>query len=197
MCGCGEVPSPGRTYVRGHYARGAAARQMYDRRLWPGVTGNVSGLCECGCGGITPIATSNRAARGYYKGQHLRYIRGHHAKRYGPDKIECWKGGRRIDPAGYVLIYAPDHPRANKGSMLEHRLVMEAHVGRYLVRSESVHHLNGIKTDNRIENLVLITNSQHRQLHGVAGLDAYYQEHPEARSEHGKKGAAARWHPDR
>lgn len=195
LCGCGEVPPVGKRYIYTHYSRSSDARQMYNRRRDPAIQGNTSGLCLCGCGGAAPIATMNRPHRGYYKGQYMWYILGHQSMRYGPDKIESWKGGRRIDATGYVLVYAPGHPRANKGYMLEHRLVMERHLGRPLVRSESVHHINGIKTDNRLENLVLITQSSHMKLHGVSGLEQYHRDHPEACSEGGKKGSAARWHP--
>ena len=73
----------------------------------------------------------------------------------------AWKGGSRVN-RGYVGIYMPSHP-ASKGNgyVLEHRLVMEKHLGRYLHRKEVVHHINGIKTDNRIENLELTNNSEH------------------------------------
>jgi len=68
-----------------------------------------------------------------------------------------WRGGRRITRIGYVEIYSPDHPsrKSNKGVM-EHRIVMEKHLGRYLERWEIVHHRNGVKDDNRIENLELV-----------------------------------------
>lgn len=57
---------------------------------------------------------------------------------------------------GYVVIYVPDHPRSTGvGEVAEHRLVMEAHLGRYLEAFENGHHVNGIRDDNRIENLEL------------------------------------------
>lgn len=68
-----------------------------------------------------------------------------------------WKGGKSYHRKGYVLVRNPSHPRAksNSGYVLEHILVMEEFLGRYLAEGEQVHHLNGIKDDNRLENLEL------------------------------------------
>lgn len=68
-----------------------------------------------------------------------------------------WKNGRSYHKKGYLLIRHPEHPRAksNSGYVFEHILVMEESLNRYLVSGETVHHLNGIKDDNRIENLEL------------------------------------------
>lgn len=68
-----------------------------------------------------------------------------------------WKGGR-IERRGYVLIWKPDHPSLQgtvRKYVLEHRLVMEEMLGRYLAPIETVHHINGIRHDNRPENLEL------------------------------------------
>jgi len=63
---------------------------------------------------------------------------------------------KRERGGGYLELYAPEHPMATKqGCVLEHRFVMAQHLGRSLLPTESVHHKNGIKTDNRIENLEL------------------------------------------
>jgi len=71
-----------------------------------------------------------------------------------------WKGGRSYDTRGYVMISDRHH-----GRIAEHRLVMEAHLGRKLKSSEIVHHINGIKDDNRIENLELHDRSKHCSHH--------------------------------
>lgn len=72
----------------------------------------------------------------------------------------AWKGGRTLDTYGYVRYYSPGHPRAMNGRYIfEHHHVMEEFLGRYLVEGEEVHHRNGIKTDNRLENLELWTKA--------------------------------------
>lgn len=74
------------------------------------------------------------------------------------------KKGGRINCNGYVAIYCPTHLLAmKKGYVMEHRLVMEKHLGRNLTREEVVHHINGIKDDNRIENLMLFCNESAHQ----------------------------------
>lgn len=84
------------------------------------------------------------------------------------EKHPRWKGGRSVTPLGYVIILMPDHPQASVGGryVFEHRLVMEEHIGRPLKHFEIVHHKNGIKIDNRIENLELLTKREHDRLHG-------------------------------
>lgn len=71
-----------------------------------------------------------------------------------------WKGGRWVDSNGYVRVWVSnDDPlasmRLSDNYIAEHRLVMARSLGRCLLRSETVHHINGDRTDNRIENLEL------------------------------------------
>ncbi len=77
-----------------------------------------------------------------------------------------WKGGRVQSPTGYVNIYAPNHPRAvGKRSghryVGEHIIIWEKHTGKFLPDGWLVHHLNGIKNDNRVSNLVALPNQKH------------------------------------
>ncbi len=67
---------------------------------------------------------------------------------------------------GYALIAAPiGHPSPRRdGTILEHRLIMEQQLGRYLQEWEIVHHKNGNRSDNRPENLELLDG---RARHGV------------------------------
>lgn len=86
-------------------------------------------------------------------------------KRFGPNN-HAWKGGKTISSTGYVLVRSPKHPARNRtGYVQEHRLVMEKHLGRFLMKGEVVHHINENIRDNRIENLRLMTNSAHTRLH--------------------------------
>jgi hypothetical protein len=69
-----------------------------------------------------------------------------------------WRGGRVLN-SGYVYIYKPEHPYAtNLGYVLEHRLVMENILGRYLMPEEVVNHENEITDDNTPSNLVLYSS---------------------------------------
>ncbi|KKM16916.1 hypothetical protein LCGC14_1681000 [marine sediment metagenome] len=93
-------------------------------------------------------------------------------KRETGSKSPSWKGGKFTCPEGYVYayvaldsIFAPMRRKGHHQHTLEHRLVVAKHLGRCLTDKEVVHHLNGIKDDNRLENLQLTTKKNH---HSVA-----------------------------
>lgn len=78
----------------------------------------------------------------------------------------AWKGGRTITPKGYVLVYHPGHPRGTsfkRKYVLEHLLVWERTHGKLVPEGHIIHHLNGIKDDNRPENLVAVPIPQHER----------------------------------
>ncbi len=87
------------------------------------------------------------------------------------EKNYFWRGGRCLDADGYVLVKSPDHPHATKaGYVLEHRLVMERRLGRYLLPSEVVHHKDENPANNADDNLVLhASNGAHLREHLADG----------------------------
>lgn len=76
-----------------------------------------------------------------------------------------WKGGR-TKSGDYIKVYAPDHPNASvTGYVGEHVLIASQKIGRPLQPGEHAHHDNEITTDNRPENIVVLTASEHKKLH--------------------------------
>lgn len=88
-----------------------------------------------------------------------RYFR-HGSYDISPNWTHSKKGKPCIAPTGYVRV------NVNGKRVLQHRLIMEQHLGRPLTNTERVHHKNGDKTDNRIENLALhSSHSDHMKNH--------------------------------
>ena len=69
--------------------------------------------------------------------------------------------GRIKNGKGYVLIREPNHPNQSNAYVLEHRPVMEKHLKRFLEEWELVHHRNGVRDDNRLENLEIVIKKAH------------------------------------
>jgi len=91
-------------------------------------------------------------------------------RRKGKDH-PSWKGGRFIASTGYVSTKCEGHPRQSEfGYVLEHILVMEKSICRYLTKEEVVHHIDGNKSNNSLDNLMLFKNdSDHRKFHHKMG----------------------------
>lgn len=82
------------------------------------------------------------------------------------EKHHRWKGGRSYTGDGYIRVYlSPDNlfysMADHDGRVLEHRLVVAKRLNRCLLKSEPVHHINGIKDDNRDENLEILNKGSH------------------------------------
>lgn len=118
------------------------------------------------------ISIANKGRPTWNKGKklpiymRLKISKAHKGKHRGKDN-NMWKGGRRKILQGYIIIHQPEHPfAAQKGYVMEHRLIMEKHIGRYLKKGEVVHHINNILDDNRMDNLMLFpNNTAHIQYH--------------------------------
>ena len=123
------------------------------------------------------VKCENPARPKLHKGELKGYLRtckdhfNYHHKP-GPTHHNASKQGRRKNEAGYIQVLDPRRKKAKKAGsnyVLEHRLVMEQHLKRRLKDWEIVHHKNGLRDDNRLENLV-VTTSEHHANHTLVPL---------------------------
>ena len=123
------------------------------------------GLCQCGCGRVTRVALRTNPVRQTVKGEPCRYVLGHGFKgKRSRDHRPTH--GRIVDSRGYVRVYMPEHPRAERGSgyVREHIIVAEKAFGGPLPTRAVVHHANGLPGDNRPENLVVCEDQAYHLL---------------------------------
>lgn len=146
-------------------------RLVAEALLAPKPTGPALWQCRCDCGETKIVAgTALRCGHTQSCGCLCRDKTVERLKALTGDKHPHWKGGRVSNgPDGYVCV------RSGREYVLEHRLVMEKHLGRPLTEHETVHHKNGIRDDNRIENLEL-WSSRHPGGQRVADLVAFAKE---------------------
>ena len=86
-----------------------------------------------------------------------------------------WRGGITRHCKGYIYQYAPHHPRQWNGYVLQHILVAEDKLGRYLLPGEVVHHHNGNKADNRPENIAVFSSpGEHSKYHHKIRKEVQY-----------------------
>ena len=99
-------------------------------------------------------------SRGNKKGKKYPHLQG--------NKSHNWKGGRRIDGAGYVLVHTNCTNRINKSGWSsyekEHKLVVEQYFKRKLKDNEVVHHIDGNRQNNKIENLAVLPSHLHHKI---------------------------------
>jgi hypothetical protein len=114
----------------------------------------------------------NKTQEGYWSGKKMPFYKRPNRDISG-SKNPNWKGGRRGDRDGYILIYQPHHPNCDKdGYVREHRLVMEKELGRFLTVQEVVHHEDGDKQNNKKENLRVFGSEGEHQKHHYENGDS-------------------------
>lgn len=177
-CRCGLLAQPGKDFISGHNRRGEShtpetLRRLSEAKLGPlnpqygkePVRARPRVECACGCGMLT--------SRG------RRYVTGHNTRR---TRMSNYRGWFQAGP--YIRVHAEDHPFASDGYVLHHRLVVEQHLrvvdpeSQYLMRLGNqlylrpeivVHHRDGVKDNNEIENLEPMTGDEHVALHHQQG----------------------------
>ncbi len=76
-------------------------------------------------------------------------------------KHHAWKGGKTVNDRGYVLVKEQD----SKKYVREHRVIVERALGRKLSSSEHIHHIDGDKKNNKLNNLMVVSREQHMAIH--------------------------------
>lgn len=128
-----------------YFPSGSAARQ------W---------VCQCQCGKITEVLANNLRR----KNTKSCGCASNERRRQKGKLSHNWSGGRWVNRDGYVMVYITETDTqfvrsSSRTYELEHVLVMSKFLNRKLTPHETVHHINGVRNDNRIENLELWSSS--------------------------------------
>ncbi len=123
--------------------------------------GKPTWKCECQCGVIINVmGDSLRSGHTKSCGCLNRELSIKRTLGMNGKKSFSWKGGRYKTGMGYIYIYTPEHPYSTKaGYILEHRSIIEKYLDRILSPFEVVHHRDGDKSNNDINNLMLFNNN--------------------------------------
>lgn len=133
-------------------------------------------ICECGTRRQVVTASLHSGKSKSCGCLHLELLRGPKPERQR-EKSYLWNGGRVKDRRGYMLMYLKGHHLATpNGYVIEHRYIMEQMIGRRLLPGETVHHKNGIRDDNRPENLELWDRKHGAGVRSADKLDFFKSE---------------------
>lgn len=183
-CGNQFIGSPSRLK-----AKHICCSKLCMNRLFKEIRENTDGYFNCIC----PVCNNKFHLKTYYKEKwkthtcsmeckkKLQSIRmsgeGNHQFGIRGEDNPSWKGGRKVSSYGYILIYMPEHPFCNgDGNIFEHRYIAEQYlltdensvvVGgkRYLSKKYVVHHKDGNRKNNDIENLEVMLKGEHSRMH--------------------------------
>ncbi len=115
----------------------------------------------------TPLAIYKKAySLGFRKNDEVEHLNRSIARK--GEKSSSWKGGSKKTKGGYICVLNPEHKRADRnGYVMEHIVVFERETGIEVPLNCCIHHLNGNKSDNRIENLCMMTRATHTRFHNI------------------------------
>lgn len=136
--------------------------KMYDSGMSLREIGDKVGMKNTSVG--YRLKQSGITLRSNKDGQKIAVSKGRYNKGLKGKDNSNWKGGKHYTKSGYIKIYQPTHPRSIGGYIWEHQFVWENANEMYLPDGWVIHHMNGIKDDNRPENLKAVSRKEHIQL---------------------------------
>ena len=140
----------GVTIIRKDYQREDLTNRHFGKLIavkQVSTSGKSQWSCQCDCGKMTIVPAYQLKSGNTKSCGCSRQLRGVRHPR--------WRGGKYTNDGGYVIVAVPPEKIGQSQHLLEHRIVMDKTLGRRLFDHEQVHHKNGVRSDNRLENLEL------------------------------------------